>query len=349
MIDYLIIGQGVAGSCFALKLLREKKSFLIIDQNKNKASSIAVGIYNPVVLKRFSLIWNAEEQLKLMHHYFSGFEELLDTKLIEEIPTYRIFKNEDEIKTWQKKADFPELRPFLNKEIFHSSFPEIKTKFGFAEVKQTGRIDLGKCVNKFQNYLIKNDLLQNEKFDYSQIQFSENHIQYKNIRAKRIVFCEGFGVRENPFFNYLPVIGVKGEVLKIKTETEIPKAVWKAYNFLLPLEENICLAASTYDRDNLTYKPTEKGKLEIQKYLEEIYAGNYEILEQTAGIRPTIIDRRPVLGNHHLHQNLWILNGMGTRGTLLAPQMTEFLFDKIEFDKDLPKETNAKRFEKYLN
>src|SRR5690606_7216695 len=111
--------------------------------------------------------------------------------------------------------------------------------------------------------------------------------------------------------------------------------------FLLPLEENICLTASTYDRDDLTPDPTEKGKLEIQKYLGEIYTGNYKILEQTAGIRPTIIDRRPVLGNHHLHQNLWILNGMGTRGTLLAPQMTEFIFNKIEFDKDLPKETDV--------
>ena len=349
MIDYLIVGQGIAGSCFALKLLNEKKSFLVIDENKHKASSVAAGIYNPVVLKRFSLIWNAEEQLNLMFDYFQTFEKLLNEKFIEEIPTYRIFKNEDEIKTWQKKAGFPELKSFLNEEVFNTKFPEIQTKFGFAEVKQTGRIDLGSCVRLFQKYLFERNLILNEKFNYSEIQFHKNHVQYQNIRAKRIVFCEGFGVKENPFFNYLPVIGVKGEVLKIKTETEIPKAIWKAYNFLLPLEKNICLAASTYDRDDLTHEPTEKGKREIQKYLEEIYTGNYEILEQTAGIRPTIIDRRPVLGNHHLHQNLWILNGMGTRGTLLAPQMSEFLFDKIESDKNLPKETDVKRFEKYLN
>jgi len=329
--------------------MREKKTFLVIDENKNKASSVAVGIYNPVVLKRFSLIWNAEEQLKLMFDYFHYFEHLLNEKFIGEVPTYRIFKNKDEIKTWQKKAEFPELKPFLNKEIFSSNFPEIQAPFGFGEVKQTGRIDLGNCLELFQNYLEEKNLFRNEKFDYPEIQFYENHIQYRGIQAKHIIFCEGFGVKENPFFNYLPVIGVKGEVLKIKTETDVPKAIWKAYNFLLPVENNIALTASTYDRDDLTPDPTEKGKLEIQKYLEEIYTGNYKILEQTAGIRPTIIDRRPVLGNHHLQQNLWILNGMGTRGTLLAPQMTEFLFNKIEFDKDLPKETDIKRFEKHLN
>ena len=349
MRDYILVGQGVAGSCFALKLLQEKKSFLVIDENKNKASSVAVGIYNPVVLKRFSLIWNAEEQLKLLFDYFHSFENLLNEKFIEEIPTYRIFKNADEIQTWQKKAAQPDLLPYLNPEIFTSNHPEIKVPFGFGEVKQTGRIDLGNCLRFFQNYLKEKNLFRNEKFDYSQIQFHENHVQYRDIQAKRIVFCEGFGVLENPFFNYLPVIGVKGEVLKIKTETQIPKAVWKAYNFLLPTENQMALTASTYDRDDLTYKPTEKGKKEIQKYLEEIYTGNYEILEHTAGIRPTIIDRRPVLGNHHLHKNLWILNGMGTRGTLLAPQMSEFLFEKIESGKALPKETDISRFEKYMN
>lgn len=349
MLDYIIVGQGVAGSCFALKLLKEGKSFLVIDENKNKASSVAVGIYNPVVLKRFSLIWNAEEQLKWMVEYFQSFEELLNEKFIEEIPTYRIFKNDDEIKTWQKKAKQPDLVEYLNEEIFSSNSPEIQAPFGFGEVKQTGRIDLGKCVQLFQNYLIEKNLYRNEKLDYTAIQLSENQLQYKDIQAKHIVFCEGFGVKENPFFKDLPVIGVKGEVLKIKTETEIPKAIWKAYNFLLPLEKNICLTASTYDRDDLTHEPTEKGKLEIQKYLEEIYSGNYKILEQTAGIRPTIIDRRPILGNHHLHQNLWILNGMGTRGTLLAPQMSEFLFDQIESGKTLSKEIDIKRFEKKLN
>ncbi len=121
MRDYILVGQGVAGSCFALKLLQEKKSFLVIDENKNKASSIAVGIYNPVVLKRFSLIWNAEEQLRLMFDYFHSFENLLNEKFIEEIPTYRIFKNLDEIKTWQKKAAQPDLLPYLNPEIFTSN------------------------------------------------------------------------------------------------------------------------------------------------------------------------------------------------------------------------------------
>jgi len=348
MIDYLIVGQGVAGSCFALKLLREKKSFLVIDEDKNKASSVAVGIYNPVVLKRFSLIWHAGEQLELMNEYFSEFENLLDGKFVEQIPVYRILKNEDEVRTWRKKSVMPELKPFLSEEIKFVQNKNIEAPFGYAEVKQTGRIDLGNCLSSFKSSLIKNELYRNEKFDYSALMIDENRIAYKGISAKRIVFCEGFGITENPYFNHLPVIGVKGEVLKIRTETEIPKAIWKAHNFLMPLDEKTALTASTYDRDDLTYNPTEKGKKEIQKYLEEMYTGKYEILEHTAGIRPTIVDRRPVLGNHPEFKNLFVLNGMGTRGTLLAPQMSEFLFDFIEKGTDFDREADIRRFDKFL-
>jgi len=348
MIDYLIVGQGVAGSCFALKLIREKKSFLVIDEDKNKASSVAVGIYNPVVLKRFSLIWNAEEQLRLMHYYFGLFEELLDEKFIEEIPVYRILKNEEEVRTWQKKSAMSELSSFLSEKIHFIKNENIEAPFGYAEVKQTGRIDLGKCLSLFKKYLSDNLLYKNEKFDYSELITDEKKIRYKGISAKRIVFCEGFGLTENPYFNYLPVIGVKGEVLKVRIEDEIPKAIWKAHNFLMPLENKTALTASTYDREDLAPVPTEKGKLEMQQYLEEFYKGNYETLEHTAGVRPTIVDRRPVLGDHPHYKNMFILNGMGTRGTLLAPQMTEFLYDFIEKSIKIDREANVRRFDKFL-
>ncbi len=348
MLDYLIVGQGVAGSCFALKLLREEKSFFVIDEDKNKASTIAVGIYNPVVLKRFSLIWRAGEQLELMHRYFSEFEDLLNGKFVEPLPTYRILKNEDEVKTWQKKSAMAELEPFLSNEIRFAQIDKIKAPLGYGEVKQTGRIDLGNCLSVFKNYLIEKELYQNEKLDYAELMIDKNKITYKGISAKRIVFCEGFGVTKNPYFNYLPVIGVKGEVLKIRTESEIPKAIWKAHNFLMPLDGKTALTASTYDRDDLTTVPTQKGKKEMQGYLEEIYKGKYEIIEHRAGIRPTIVDRRPVVGNHPKFLNLFILNGMGTRGTLLAPQMTEFLYDFIEKSMDFDNEANLRRFDKFL-
>lgn len=348
-VDYLIIGQGVAGSCLALKLMNESKSFLVIDEDENKASAVAVGVFNPVVLKRFALIWNAAEQIRLMHCYFGDFEKLLDLKLVSEMPTYRIFKKPDEINVWKRKSENADLKDFISDEIFENQFQNINTAYGYAEVRQTGRVDLENCLKGFKEYLIDKEQYINQRFDYSELKIKQDCVIYKNVTANKIVFCEGFGVTKNPFFNYLPVIGVKGEVLRIKTETEIPQAVWKAHNFLMPVDGKICFTASTYDRDDLTPEPTEKGKQEIMMRLDEIYKGKYEILDHTAGIRPTIVDRRPVIGSHPDLKNIFILNGMGTRGTLLAPQMTEYLFDFIENGKDIEKQADVRRFDKLYN
>lgn len=343
-VEYLIVGQGVAGSCLALKLLKNEHSFILIDGNKHKASSVAVGIYNPVVLKRFSLIWNANRQLNLMREYFSEFGNLLCKNYIHEITTRRIIKDENEIHAWKKKANQPELTEFLSNEIYPFSHSDFETPLGYGEVHNTGRIDLGSCLEDFKNYLINKGIYLNDAFDYSALNISENEIQYKNISARKIIFCEGFGVIENPFFNYLPVIGVKGEVLKIETQNETPRAIWKAHNFLLPVDGKACFTASTYDRDDLTPYPTEKGKQEMINHLTEFFKGNFEIIGHTAGIRPTIIDRRPVVGRHPKHKNVLILNGMGTRGTLLGPAMTEGLFNFIENNLSIDPEADVSRF-----
>ncbi|MFV0305844.1 MAG: NAD(P)/FAD-dependent oxidoreductase [Moheibacter sp.] len=348
-VEYIIIGQGVAGSCFALKLIQENKSFIIIDQNTNKASSVAVGIYNPVVLKRFSLIWNAVEQLKLMKDYFDSFEELLGEKYLYKLPTYRIIRDDNEIHAWKKKVEKPELIPFLNSKIHSETLSNFSTPFGYGEVMQTGRIRLRKYLDDFRNYLINNNQYLDESFDFSQLSVTDDNVQYHNIKANKIIFCEGFGIKQNPYFNYLPIIGVKGEVLKIKTNEKIPPAIWKAHNFLMPTTDNYAYAASTYDRDDLTPTPTEKGKQEILTHLKTFYKDSFKVVSHYAGVRPTVIDRRPIIGSHSIYKNLFILNGMGTRGTLLAPQMTEYLFNSIEKKIEIDKEANIRRFDYLFN
>ena len=46
--DYLIVGQGLAGSCMALQLLKRGKKILVIDQpHTNSSSMVAAGMFNP--------------------------------------------------------------------------------------------------------------------------------------------------------------------------------------------------------------------------------------------------------------------------------------------------------------
>ena len=64
--------------------------------------------------------------------------------------------------------------------------------------------------------------------------------------------------------------------------------------------------------------------------LKELISCEFEVVEHLAGIRPTVKDRRPLLGRHYSEKNIYILNGFGTRGVLFAPYVSDKLYDFIE-------------------
>ncbi|HNC64044.1 MAG TPA: FAD-dependent oxidoreductase, partial [Chitinophagales bacterium] len=70
----------------------------------------------------------------------------------------------------------------------------------------------------------------------------------------------------------------------------------------------------------------------------------YEVIDEKAGIRPTIKDRRPVLGAHPEHKNMYVYNGMGTKGISLAPYFSNELILHITENKEIDKEIGIQRF-----
>ena len=74
----------------------------------------------------------------------------------------------------------------------------------------------------------------------------------------------------------------------------------------------------------------------------------FEIIDHQAGIRPTVKDRRPLLGVHPAHHQLAIFNGMGTKGVMLAPYFANHLVNHLENDDKLLPEIDIVRFGKKL-
>ena len=345
-VEYIIVGQGVAGSCMAMKLLQEKKSFVVIDNHFHKASAIAAGIFNPVVLKRFSIVWNATKQIERLREVFGEFEQLLNKKYIYNFPVYRIFNDEQEKKTWLKKATtHPDLIDYLatNTEQLNN-FSSINSPLGSGEVLHTGRVDLTNLLTDFKNYLIENDLFIVETFDFNELKLKDNQTSYKKIETTKIIFAEGYNILNNPYFKNLPIIGVKGEVLKIKTEANLPEAVVKGKEFLMPLKSNQYFVGATYDRDSVNYEITNEAKEYLVNGVKQFLNDEVEVVEQHASIRPTVVDRRPIIGAHPMHNQLICLNGMGTRGTMLAPVMVDDLYEFLENNQPIDKEADIVRF-----
>ena len=183
-----------------------------------------------------------------------------------------------------------------------------------------------------------------ESFDYSKLEINDNELKYECFRAKRIVFCEGFGLKKNPFFNYLPLDGAKGETLTIKAPELNIDFLLKASIFVLPLGNDLYKVGATFNWSDKTSTPTKDGRDELIKKLDKVITVSYEIIEQLAGVRPTVKDRRPLVGVHPKYQQLAVLNGLGTRGVMIAPTMAKQLVNYLENAVPLDKEIDIKRY-----
>ncbi|WDF64322.1 NAD(P)/FAD-dependent oxidoreductase [Flavobacterium sp. KACC 22763] len=346
MLDYLIVGSGLAGISFAEVALNNNKTILLLDDESQNSSRVAGGLYNPVILKRFSEVWNAKEQLVLMNGFYDQVEEKLKEKFNFKMPVLRKFFSIEEQNNWFAASDKINLAPFLSTKLISKKYNSIDSPFDYGEVLHTGYVDTALLLDTYRQYLFQNDLLRNESFDFSDIKFLDSGIQYRDIQVRNIIFAEGFGMHKNPFFNYLPLDGTKGELFIIKAPDLNLDVIVNTSVFILPLGDDLFKVGATYNWHDKTAEPTEEGKQELLERIKEIITCDFEIVKHFAGVRPTVADRRPLLGTHEQHKSLHILNGLGTRGVMLGPAMAKALYDHIENNVPLDKEADIKRFHK---
>ena len=344
MIDYLIIGCGLAGISFSERALQNGKSILVLNNNSQNSSKIAGGLYNPVILKRFSEVWQAQEQLSIMNDFFSVLEKKINCKVDFKMPILRKFYSVEEQNNWFAASDKVALSPFLSTRLISKKYSGIDSPFGYGEVLHTGYVDTALLLEKYKTYLVENEMYLEESFDYDALEEINGGIRYKNIAAKHIVFAEGFGIHANPYFNHLPLDGTKGELFIIKAPDLDLDVIVNTSVFILPLGHDLYKVGATYNWKDKTDLPTEEGKAELIERIKEIISCDFQIVSHFAGVRPTVKDRRPLIGTHPNHEAMHILNGLGTRGVMLGPAMAKALYEHIEHKKPLDKEICIKRF-----
>ena len=343
-VDYIIVGLGLAGLAFTEELINANKTFIVFEDDSQTSSLVAGGVYNPVILKRFTAVWNAKQQLDIALPFYEKLENKFNEKFDNKFIIRKVFKSIEEQNNWFLASDKPLLSEYLNSNIKQEKVAGIIGDFGFGEVFEAGRIDTKKLVNSYRQFLKREGRIIFKKFDYQQIEFQENTVKYQQIIADRIVFCEGFGLKENPFFNYLPLNEAKGELITIHAPNLNIDFLLKSTLFVLPLGNNLYKVGATFNWKDKTSNPSEEGKLELIEKLKKVIDIPYKIVEHSAGIRPTVKDRRPLVGIHKIHTQLVVLNGLGTRGVMIAPTIAKQLFNHLEQGEMLDKEININRF-----
>jgi glycine/D-amino acid oxidase-like deaminating enzyme len=342
--DYIIVGLGLAGLAFAEQLIKHNKTFVVFNDQSQNASKVAAGMFNPVILKRFTSVWNGKQQIDYAIPFYKNIEKRFVKKYIKFLEIHRILNSVAQQNDWVSACDKPVLAEYMIPEIFSNQNKYINAPLGIGKLTDTGKVETGELLNDYKNYLIRNNQYFEETFNYNDLKIEKQIVKYKNIKAKKIVFCEGFGVKKNPFFKDISLKEAKGELLIIKALKLKINYVLKGSLFIMPLENDLYKVGATYNWDDKTLKPTKKAKKELQEKLERMIDTNYSIVNQLAGIRPTVKDRRPLIGTHIKYKNLAILNGLGTRGVMLAPTMANHLYQYLEDKTNMDKTIDINRF-----
>lgn len=343
MYDFLIIGQGIAGTLLAEELIEHNQSVFIIDKfHPNSSSNIATGIVNPVTGRKLVKTWMIDDVLPVCDEVYQKAEKKFNQKFAYHQAIYKLFSNEEDIAIWNKRKLDVEYKSYLS-DLISIENKAVNNKLGAGIIEKCFWLDVPLFIATYRKYFLENKLLSDEIFDFKKLKISET-IEYKDIKAKQIIFCEGYKAIENPLFNFIPFTTAKGEFLIFKSDTLQLESILNKNFIILPKENNTYSIGSTFVWNDIEETMTAKSRQELTDKLSKIINCKVDIIEEKAGIRPTIKDRRPVLGNHPSYKNVHIFNGFGTKGVSLSPYFSKHLVQNLLFNQKVMQEVSINRF-----
>ena len=347
--ENLIVGLGIAGLNLCHQLEKAGKSFLVIDRcPTNSASLIAGGIYNPVVFKRKLKSWKADLLIPALVQAYSEIDERLSiASLHHQFPILKPISSTDDLAEWKQVIEEKRLSPYVQWVEETPLQPPFKKGYAASvTIRNSGFIRIEKTLVAYRKYLLERGLLVCEDFDYSQLKIAASTAEYQNIKANRVIFSEGWFISKNPFFNWIPFKPTKGQILTVRTDSAlIPDKIYNQQFLLFPTDEKgIFKLGATYEWEQLDEIPTKASTQELLDKAEKVLNVKFEVLEERAAVRPTVSDRRPVIGVHPAHKNLFLFNGMGTKGVMIAPYFAQQLVKNIYNDTGVDPEVDLNRF-----
>ncbi|MDO1512293.1 FAD-dependent oxidoreductase [Maribacter confluentis] len=344
MVDYIVVGLGLAGTSFCETLRRNNKTFVVFNDRSQTSSRVAGGLYNPIILKRFTLSWKADEQLFYATEFYTQLEQFLGVHFNRRLSVLRKFASIEEQNLWYEAADKERLKLFLDTQLVTNNNPHLNVPNKLGKVLHTGKLNTSLLLDTYEQWLVEQGIMHYGTLDYNKLKFGSKDVVYGAITARHIIFCEGFGLTTNPYFKYLPLQGSKGEYLIIESKELKEESLVKFSLFLIPLGNDRYKVGATYNRGDKDNDITLWAEKEIINKLNTLLKCKYTVVGQEAGVRPTVKDRRPLVGKHPQYPNMWVLNGFGSHGIIIGPWASKALFEHIEMQRPLDKEMDINRF-----
>jgi len=358
--DFVIIGAGIVGCSISYELSKQSDSILIIDKNSDvaKGASGAAGAFlSPLLGKP------------------NEFKDLVNRSLIYSTTFYKenfspYFNNCGTTRIPQNREDeskFQSYIPFMD-------FPYTKDEKGYF-------FKIGSVVDSYnicKSMVENSEQSPSKKFNYEvkKVVFEdEKWIINDEIKAKNIIFATG---SDSTLFDqfYLKLRAVWGRRIDITTSTKITHNFHKACSVSQSKNnknnKNLVSIGATHHRSIEGVEDIDANKDELLKKANDIVSlKDVEIVDHHVGARACSVDYFPIVGEiidanktiaefpymvngtnvdskrFTRFKNLYMLNGVGGRGFVMAPylakQLVASIMDKKELDKAITTDRLFKR------
>ncbi|WP_267294645.1 NAD(P)/FAD-dependent oxidoreductase [Parachryseolinea silvisoli] len=342
-VDYIVVGQGLAGSAVAVQLLQRKKRIVVIDQpTGNSSSRIAAGLFNPITGKKMTKTWLADTLFPYLHEFYQAVEARTARKFFFPMPLYRPFLSIEEQNDWMARSAEPGYAPYIDTIHQRPAIPGIHDPWGGLLLRQCGYLDTTGYIDAVRSWITAEGTLLQTSFDPANLHIAPNGVQYGTYAAAQIIFCQGVVPAKG--FEWLPVKPLKGETIRIKTDFQHNAIINRGVYLVPGTEPGERRVGATYDFHDSTPTITPAARETLGQKLKELVDFPYEITSQEWGFRPTVPDRRPLVGVHPEHPSVAVFTGLGTKGVSLSPYFSEVLIRRLENQVPLNKEIDIERY-----
>jgi glycine/D-amino acid oxidase-like deaminating enzyme len=325
--DFLIIGQGLAGSLLGWELQQRGQQVLILDPGDSNASRIAAGLINPVTGQRLVKTDTIETLLPAAQHFYHELEQQFRKPFLFQQPMLRLLQTRRDREIVDQRLHEPDYQAFLQGVIDTS--PDITSPFGMLVQKQTATLQTQPLLDDLRNFFSTRHQLIQTDVTYSDI--TPVTASWQNVHPRAIIFCEGHRLLHNPWFNWLPLQPVKGEIITAEAQQLPTENLLNYGHWMIPLDAGRFKLGATFDHQHVNDQPSPAALQQLLASLKQVCPrlGTISVVQQQAGIRPATKDRKPFIGFHPVYPKLAVFNGFGAKGSLLIPYYCRLFADLL--------------------
>ncbi len=345
--DFIIAGQGLAGSLLAWFLIKADKRVLVIeDRNCHGATEVASGLMHPVTGRRIVKSWRADEFIPNAVKLYQTIEQELNTHFFYNTPILEIYHDHGNRNDWMNRSVTSGIGEFIGKDYQANELPKsLKAPLGGLELKMTGWLNACQFKNDMRQWLIDNHSYEEGNIDYHSLEKNEKHFQYQNITFEKLIDCRGYYSMLSKSWSYLPFNPAKGEEIIFTSDTDL----WKDFIYhntfkIIPSENNEYRFGATYSWNDTSNEITSEALEKLMNGLTSLLDAPFTITGQRAGIRPATKDRRPFMGAHPIEKNHFVFNGLGSKGVSTAPTLAKEMLDFLLYEHQINPEYSLERF-----